>query len=55
MPHQNVLDTSKAGLLVVDIQEAFRNVIADFEVLAKRAATAVQGFQILELPIFVTE
>ena len=55
MAHPNILDSSRAGLLVVDIQEAFRSVIADFDRLASRAAIAVQAFRILELPIFVTE
>jgi nicotinamidase-related amidase len=55
MPHKNVLDRSKAGLLVVDVQEAFRNVIADCAGLATRIAIAIRGFTILELPVFVTE
>jgi len=55
MPHKNILDSSKTGLLVIDVQEAFRNVVADFEKLAKRAAVAIQGFSILDRPVFVTE
>ena len=55
MPHKNILDNSKTGLLVVDVQEAFRNVVTDFAKLAMRAAVAIQGFTILERPIFVTE
>jgi nicotinamidase-related amidase len=55
MPHKNVLDSSSTGLLVIDVQEAFRDVIADFEKLAKRAVIAIQGFAILERPVFVTE
>ncbi|PYT01897.1 MAG: hydrolase [Acidobacteria bacterium] len=55
MPHRNILDSSQTGLLVIDVQEAFRNVISDFETLAKRAAVVIQGFQVLERPIFVTE
>ena len=53
--HRNILDVSKAGLLIVDVQEAFRNVIVDFELLATRMAIAARGFQILDRPIFVTE
>src|SRR5688500_15731818 len=55
MPHKNVLDSAKAALLVVDVQEAFRNVIADCERLARRVAIAVQGFTVLERPVLVTE
>ncbi len=47
--------TENCVLIVVDIQEAFRTVIPDFEQIAKRAAIAVKGFQILGLPIIVTE
>jgi nicotinamidase-related amidase len=42
-------------LVVVDIQEAFRLAIPDFEKIANRAAIAVKGFQLLNLPIIVTE
>jgi hypothetical protein len=55
MAHPKILDWEKAALLVVDIQEAFRGIIPDFPVLASRASTAVRGFQILGLPIYVTE
>ena len=53
--HPNLLDASKAALLVIDIQEGFRNIIPDFAVLASRASTAVTGFQMLGLPVLVTE
>ena len=55
MAHPRILDSSRTALLVVDIQEAFRGVITDWERLVSRVATAVRAFQILELPIFVTE
>ena len=55
MAHPNILDRSKAALLLVDIQEAFRSAIGDFAVAASRAAMAVRGFQVLDVPIFVTE
>lgn len=43
------------ALAVIDIQEAFRSVIPDFETLAVRASVAVQGFQLLGRPVLVTE
>jgi nicotinamidase-related amidase len=55
MPHPNILDSKTTALIVIDVQEAFRNVITDFAVTAKRVATAVRGFQILGLPVLVTE
>jgi nicotinamidase-related amidase len=39
----------------VDVQEAFRDVIDDLKKTARRAAVAVQGFQILGVPVLVTE
>lgn len=55
MAHPNTLDGSKSALLVVDVQEAFRNVIDKFDRLTSRIMIAVRGFQILERPVFVTE
>ncbi len=55
MPHPRILVASKAALIVVDVQEAFRNVIADFESVVARISIAVRGFQILDRPVFVTE
>jgi nicotinamidase-related amidase len=55
MTHPKILDKSTAALVVVDIQEAFRNAIPDFAVVASRASMAVRGFQILGVPVLVTE
>lgn len=55
MVHPRILHSSQSALLVVDIQEAFRGVIEDFDRLTSTAVTIVRGFQILDLPIFVTE
>ena len=55
MSHPRILNSSTAALLVVDVQEAFRDVIAEFEKLASRIAIAARAFQILERPVFVTE
>ena len=55
MSHPRILDRQRTALVVVDIQEAFRPVIPDFERLVERAKIAVKGFQILRLPIIITE
>ena len=55
MPHPNLLNSSTTALVVVDIQEAFRDVIPDFVTIAQRASIAVRGFQILGVPVIVTE
>lgn len=55
MKHDKVLQLENTVLVVVDIQEAFRNVIKNFEKIAKRTALAVEGFQSLNVPILITE
>ncbi len=51
----NQLNEENAVLLVVDMQEAFRNAIPDFAMIASRIAIAIRGFDVLELPVIVTE
>ncbi len=55
MPHANLLTDKSSALVVVDIQEAFRGVIPDFGSTAQRASIAVRGFQILGVPVIITE
>lgn len=55
MPHAKILNSSKTALIVVDVQEGFRKAIPDFPLVAARASIAVRGFQMLAVPVFVTE
>lgn len=55
MSHPKILDKNKTALVVVDVQEAFRSPINDFAQLAARVSIAVRGFQILNLPVIITE
>ena len=55
MAHPKVLDRSKSALVIVDVQEAFRSAIPEFPQIASRISIAVRGFQILNLPIIITE
>jgi nicotinamidase-related amidase len=55
MLHPKILDKSKTALVVVDFQEAFRSPINDFAQIASRISIAVRGFQILNLPVIITE
>lgn len=55
MPHPSLLDIDKAVLVVVDVQEAFRDVIPDFGGFVSRIATAIDGFQIMGVPVIITE
>lgn len=53
--HPNILRSDAAALIVIDVQEAFRHVIPDFETVAVKVSAAVRGFLTLELPVLVTE
>lgn len=55
MPHPRLLDPAKTALVIVDVQEAFRSVVGDFALIASRIAMAARGFQVLGVPILVTE
>lgn len=49
------LSREHAALAIIDMQEAFRQVIPDFGEVAGRIAKAVQGARLLEVPVIVTE
>lgn len=55
MAHRNILDISRAVLVIVDVQEAFRSAIPDFALIASRISIAVRGSEILDIPVIVTE
>ncbi len=55
MEHPNILNLSSTVLVVVDVQEAFRNVINDVAEIASRISIAVRGMQALGVPVIVTE
>ena len=55
MSHRSILDREKTALVVIDLQEAFRHPINEFAMIASRTSIAVRGFQILNLPIIITE
>jgi nicotinamidase-related amidase len=54
MPHENILDDG-AVLLIVDVQEAFRDVVGNFSVIASNISRAATGFEMLGLPVLMTE
>ena len=49
------LDRSRAALVVVDVQEAFRPAVLDFERVAASVSVLVRGARVLGLPTIVTE
>jgi nicotinamidase-related amidase len=55
MQHPNTLELSRSSLLIIDMQEAFRANIKDFDKFAERIAIATRAATLLNLPILVTE
>ena len=55
MPHPKILDKDKTALVVIDMQEGFRQSIGDFSQIASRVSMTIRGFQILDIPIIITE
>ncbi|MBD3261087.1 MAG: isochorismatase family protein [Candidatus Altiarchaeales archaeon] len=50
-----ILKKDNTALLVVDVQQGFRKAIADFESMVSGAKKLVEGFNVLGLPVMVTE
>ena len=50
-----ILDRERAALVIVDVQEAFRPAVLDFERVARNAGVLAQGATALGLPLVVTE
>ena len=50
-----MLDRTETTLVVVDVQEAFRKAIPEFEAIARRTATLLEGARVLGVPAIVTE
>ena len=49
------LGRDTAALVVVDVQEAFRKAVPDFEEVARRTGILVEGARVLGVPAIVTE
>jgi nicotinamidase-related amidase len=55
MTPARMLDRDRAALVVVDVQEAFRPAVRDFDEVTHGVAALVQGARILGLPVVVTQ
>jgi nicotinamidase-related amidase len=49
------LDADRAALVVIDVQEAFRKALPDFDDVAKGTAALIEGARAVGIPIVVTE
>ena len=55
MAHDRILDKARSALVVIDVQEAFRDAIPDFATVVNQISIAARGFQTLGVPVLVTE
>src|SRR5258705_10993264 len=55
MQHPNMLELTQSALLIIDMQEAFRAKIADFNQTAARIPLVTTAAKLLKLPVVVTE
>ncbi len=49
------LDPERAALVVIDVQEAFRKAVPNFDEVASASATLVRGAAAIGIPIVITE
>ena len=49
------LERARTALVIVDVQEAFRPAVIDFDRVVENVATLVQGARVLDIPVLVTE
>jgi nicotinamidase-related amidase len=49
------LEAGRAALVVVDVQEAFRKAVPDFERVARATATLIEGAKAMGVPVVITE
>jgi nicotinamidase-related amidase len=50
-----VLDRDRAALVVIDVQEAFRPAVREFDAVVENVARLIQGAQALGVPVAITE
>jgi nicotinamidase-related amidase len=53
--HNNTLDPERCALLIVDMQEAFRPAIHEFDKILGRIVVMTRAASLLNLPILITE
>jgi nicotinamidase-related amidase len=55
MRHENLLDARQSALVIVDLQEAFRRTIFEFDRIVARTAIVARAAKLLGVPVIVTE
>jgi nicotinamidase-related amidase len=55
MRHPALLDRARAAIVLIDVQEAYRRVLWDWDTVVAACALLVRGGALLDVPLFVTE
>jgi nicotinamidase-related amidase len=55
MPHPRVLDRTQSVLVVIDVQEAYRDLTVEHERMVRGVRRLLQASQLVGVPILVTE
>ncbi len=55
MRHENTLELGQAALVIIDMQESFRDAISDFAEVSAHCALVAHAAQLLGVPVVVTE
>jgi nicotinamidase-related amidase len=55
MAHENTLQLQKSALVIIDMQEAFREKIPNFTGIALRIALKAEAAKLLHFPTLITE
>jgi nicotinamidase-related amidase len=55
MRHENTLGAEQTALVIIDMQESFRQAISDFAEVSARCALVAHAAQLLGVPVVVTE
>jgi len=55
MRHPQLLDRGRTALVVIDLQERYRDVLHDWDRVAVACSTLVRGAAVLAVPLLVTE
>ena len=53
--HPNLLDVARAAVVIVDLQEAFRAHIHEFDRIVARTAIVIEAAKLLRIPVLATE
>ena len=55
MAHPRILDRAQSMLVVIDVQEAYRNLTVEYERMVRGVRTLIEAAKVVQVPILATE